>query len=1268
MLAVGLPAGFQESTFVDGLSVPTDMVFAPDGRLFVAEKDGTVRVVENGILLGDPFATVAAATEGERGLLGMAFDPNFKTNGFLYLYYTRSDGSPANRLSRFTVSNTDANVADPASELILLDDIPVIAAVHNGGAMGFGTDGMLYLGIGDGFNATAAQDLSSLNGKLLRLDVANGPNIIPADNPFVGTPGAREEIYSLGLRNPFKLDVDPVFGRIWVTNTGSDQFEEVHEARAGANFGWPLLEGNSGDPAFDDPVFSYPYGTFSSAITAGTFYDGNLFPTEYEGDFFFADFSNQVIRRVDLNETNDHGDDGHQHERTATDFANNIAGPVDIEIGSDGALYYLDIWTGTVFRVDYLGGSNRSPQAVATANVDYGNLFDVAFDASASSDPDEDSLTYTWDFGDGSPPGSGASVVHTYTTPGIYFARVTVDDGNGGTDISDPMTIPIGENFPVGQIEVFPENPRYRGGDTIRFSGSATDLEDGTLDASAFRWSIAFQHNEHTHPFIGPIDGVTEGTFQIPVLGETSSNVWYRVNLTVTDSSGLPQSSFVDVFPQLTSLTIDTSPGLLKVVLDGKPLSAPVAFDGVAGIQRQLDTPLLQFQDGQAYIFESWSDAADRQHTFVTPIATTTLTANYQAIASDRVAASYFVAGLYEKLLNRVADPAELVSQVDQLMAGASRMSIIQSLWQSDEYRALQVVEMYRDFLDRTPVPDEVAHWVAQFNQGATENDVALHILSSNEFVNQRNQPQDYVADLFELLFKRTGSPEEIQPWVDRLASGTTHAEVALALLTFAERDNVLREFYYQKFLDRPLTVLEIVDVSNTAQGLPLDILAQSILNSSEFLTNQVARPVVAALYNDILLRDGVDTELDFWVNKLLGGTSRQTVADSFLRSAEGVRNFITETYVTLLERLPIEAELDEWVALASGGMTRQEIISSFLDSAEFTAAHADDIDFVKNLYEKLFRRAGERESVVQWVSALRAGVTRSVVIADFLAITEYRTLVIVDAYSDFLGRMATADEINLWLDALPQDNTLAESIGTVVLSSDEYYFTAEVDRSSGFIPGQPSEAADVANELFVVALYDDLLERSASAEELGLWNSFMRWGMSRISVATQFVESIERTTLVATDLYEQLLNRLPSAREIELVSVQLAMAGQAVGQTFEILTSPEYSVLHVSDEMFVQALYQDVLQRAVDPLGLSSWRVRLELDTSRESLVTVIQQSPEAWNRMIDGVFDDLLDRDPEPEVLANWRTQLSSGAQSERELAITILSSDEYYEQQSP
>jgi glucose/arabinose dehydrogenase len=229
-----LPSGFAETRVATGLSSPTAMAFAPDGRLFVAQQGGELRVIRNGALLTQPFLTVSVNSSGERGLLGVAFDPNFATNSFVYVYYTTSTTPIHNRLSRFTASAANPDIVAAGSEVQLLN-LPNLSSAtnHNGGAIHFGTDGKLYIAVGENANSANAQALNTTLGKLLRI---NADGTIPSDNPFLGqTTGMNQAIWAMGLRNPFNFAIDRTNGRIHLNDVGQDTWEEVNQGLAGSN-------------------------------------------------------------------------------------------------------------------------------------------------------------------------------------------------------------------------------------------------------------------------------------------------------------------------------------------------------------------------------------------------------------------------------------------------------------------------------------------------------------------------------------------------------------------------------------------------------------------------------------------------------------------------------------------------------------------------------------------------------------------------------------------------------------------------------------------------------------------------------------------------------------------------------------------------------------------------------------------------------------------------------------------------------------------------
>ena len=338
--AATLPAGFAELQVASGLSSPTAMAIAPDGRIFVCQQGGRLRVIKNGALLATPFLTVTVDAQGERGLLGVAFDPNFAVNQFVYVYYTATTPTIHNRVSRF-IANGD--VAIPGSETVILELETLSGATnHNGGAIHFAADGTLHVAVGDNATSANAQTLNNRLGKMLRI---NPDGSIPTDNPFYNTAtGNNRAIWALGLRNPFNFAVQPGTGRILINDVGQNTWEEINDGIAGSNYGWPTTEGETTNPAFRSPLFAYGHGssgTTGCAITGGAFYNPPVvqFPAAYVGGYFFADYCSGWIRLY-VPSTD-----------SVTPFATGIANPVDLAVGADGSLYYLSIGAGAVFRV-----------------------------------------------------------------------------------------------------------------------------------------------------------------------------------------------------------------------------------------------------------------------------------------------------------------------------------------------------------------------------------------------------------------------------------------------------------------------------------------------------------------------------------------------------------------------------------------------------------------------------------------------------------------------------------------------------------------------------------------------------------------------------------------------------------------------------------------------------------------------------------------------------------------------------------------------------
>jgi glucose/arabinose dehydrogenase len=621
--AATLPAGFAETRIASGVTSPTAMAVAPDGRIFVTQQTGALRVIRDGVLLTQPFVTLSTNTLGERGLLGVALDPNFATTPYVYLYYTSPTAPPrVNRVVRYTASASNPDVAAANSALQLIELSPLSTAyIHNGGALAFGTDGKLYIATGENAEPANAQSLNVTHGKLLRIN-SNGS--IPEDNPFLGqTTGVNQAIWARGLRNPYTFAIDPTNGRIHVNDVGQDAWEEVNHAVAGANFGWPQTEGYTpgGAAGVRYPVYAYANAGTNCAIVGATFYRPRVrqFPTEYAGRYFFGDYCTGFIRTLSP-----------PAYSAATGFATGIAGLVDIDTGPDGSLYYLGRGNGgELYRVQYTANSapsiSEQPESVSVSGGQ-----PATFTVSASG---VQPLQYQW-LRNGAPISGATQSSYTIqsTTAADNGALISVTVTNPfGSVTSNAATLTVLSNgVPDATILSPVSGTLYRGGQTITFSGSATDPEDGALPASAFTWRVDFHHDAHTHPHLPETSGVTSGSFTIADRGETSANVFYRLILTVRDSQGLTNTTSVDIQPRTSVVTLTSNIPNAQLTLDGVPITAPHTFTGVAGILRTIGAVSPQVSGGVTYQFGSWSDSGAQSHDIVTPTDDTTYTATLQ--------------------------------------------------------------------------------------------------------------------------------------------------------------------------------------------------------------------------------------------------------------------------------------------------------------------------------------------------------------------------------------------------------------------------------------------------------------------------------------------------------------------------------------------------------------------------------------------------------------------------------------------------------------
>jgi glucose/arabinose dehydrogenase len=418
----------------------------------------------------------------------------------------------------------------------------------------------------------------------------------------------------------FTMTFTPIQGdgiRIYGAPGGAAAFISVAELEVFADEpGGPPPDPGTVTPV-TAPLVSYSHNLMTAAVTAGSFYTGTLYPAQYQGAFIYGDFSQGWLRtlRVDSSDNLVPG--------SVQAFATDADGPVDIEMGPDGRIYYVAISANEVRRILFTSG-NTPPTAVASANP-VGGLapLTVQFSSNGSNDPDGDPITFSWDFGDGS-TGTGASPTHTYQLPnGTRVATLTVRDNRGGMATAS-VTIEVGNRPPAATIGSPSSTFTYRVGTVVNFSGSATDPDEGTLPASALSWQIVIHHcpggSCHTHPFLSATGA--SGSFTVPDHGDQS---FFELILTATDAGGLTSTVSRNIQPQTVQMTVASSPTGLQVIYDGTIGAAPLVRTTIVGSVHTLNTPSPQGSN----TFVSWSDGGAQQHTVTVGTTNVTYTANF---------------------------------------------------------------------------------------------------------------------------------------------------------------------------------------------------------------------------------------------------------------------------------------------------------------------------------------------------------------------------------------------------------------------------------------------------------------------------------------------------------------------------------------------------------------------------------------------------------------------------------------------------------------
>jgi glucose/arabinose dehydrogenase len=592
-------------------------------------------------------------------------------------------------LSRIQATRDAGGNLVGGTEQVLIEDWCQQFPSHSIGSLVFGHDGALYVSGGDGasFNyvdygqmgnvcgdpvneggALRSQDLRTssdpvtLDGTILRVDPATGAGW--PTNPQAGSSNANaRRVIAYGLRNPFRINVRPgANNEIWIGDVGWTNWEEINlipNTTDGImrNFGWPCYEGNGRQAGYDGanlpicenlyttseaitPFFTYshslpvfqndpcPSGSSAIAGIAFEFYSGGPYPSRYDGALFFADYSRNCIWAV-LN-----GANGTPDPSTIENFVVGASGPVDLQVSPDGELFYAGFNGGTIRRIKYCGAGNQCPIAVIAASATIGTApLTVNFSGNGSSDPDADPLTYGWDLnGDLIFTDSTAvQTSYTFTQPGSYIVRLRVTDSKGASDTASLVIVVSGGTAntpPTVSIDSPAAGTTWKVGDTITFSGSATDAQDGQLPASALSWSLFLWHCPstcHTHS-IQDFPGVGSGSFVAP---DHEYPSYLELTLRATDTGELTDTKTIRLDPRTVALTFQTVPGGMQLVVGSSTSTSTFARTVIVGSRNSVIAPSPQIKGKQTYRYESWSDGGAQTHDIIAPTAASTYTARF---------------------------------------------------------------------------------------------------------------------------------------------------------------------------------------------------------------------------------------------------------------------------------------------------------------------------------------------------------------------------------------------------------------------------------------------------------------------------------------------------------------------------------------------------------------------------------------------------------------------------------------------------------------
>ncbi len=727
-----LPSGFSDTVVLSGLTNPTQLEFASDGSILVAQKNGKIFSFKS---FADTNPTLVADLSSEvddywdRGLLGLAVPPNYPADQHLYVLYARdaplggtppvwhdacptppgpnTDGCPVSgRLARLDLTNGVSTQEDT-----LVDGWCQQFPSHSIGTVVFGQDGYLYAGGGEGasfgpldygqFGGSTPPDQANpcgdppggvgtaltppgaeggslrsqsvlrtdgpavLSGSVIRVDPQTG--LAAPGNPYAASSDAmKARIVAFGLRNPFRFTTRPGTNEVWIGDVGAGAWEEINRLpdptteTTAPNFGWPCYEGagiNNGFKAIGltqcnnlyatpgsvtDPYYTYAHSSKvatvdacpsgGSSISGIAFYDGTSYPSSFHNALFFADHTRQCLWAMFPKANGD------------PDPANilslgHIANPVQLVEGPaafNNDLFYVDMDGGNIHRLSYVPGS-QPPTAVAKVTPTSGPTpLTVSYDGTASSDPQAETLSYSWDFGDGT-TSTSATGTHTYANPGSYTAKLTVMDTQG---LTGTASVPVFAGATkITSLKLAIKSPTgtartaYRVNDRLNFSATSVDSNGQAIPAANYSWHLSIHHcytttNCHTHDG-GTITGVTSGTFVAP---DHEYPCYLTIELTVTvPGSTNTLGGTLTAQPQTVAVKFTTNQAQsLHLAVDGVSKYVPFTVTMVMGHVATVSAPSTEYLYSHKFTFTSWSDFKAATHTIVAPTAPLTLTVNYK--------------------------------------------------------------------------------------------------------------------------------------------------------------------------------------------------------------------------------------------------------------------------------------------------------------------------------------------------------------------------------------------------------------------------------------------------------------------------------------------------------------------------------------------------------------------------------------------------------------------------------------------------------------